>query len=929
MTKLYYLLFFAVGIGAFQVQAQELSTVTYAKLTHGVLKNGMSYYIMHNEEPKGKVSFYFAQNVGSILENEGQRGLAHFLEHMAFNGTDHFKGKAMLQFLEKNGVRFGTDINAFTLYDETVYNINNVPAQNEKVLDSVLHILQDWSGGLTLADEEIDGERGVVHEEWRTRYHPVKKAEDSVKNLGLLKGSKYAMRSPIGSMQVIDHFKYHELKDYYKKWYRPDMQAVIVVGDVNEKEMEQKIKTIFSAIPSPEHAAKRPVFEVPAGDALTYLTIKDKEITTAAIELYTKHILNKDQTIQEALKEEVLQQLISSVIDKRLSYLAERAQSPVYTARFSFTEIVRPLAASQTKLEPKKDSIAAAIKLALTEVRRFKAFGATVKEFNDGKASLSTSLQSDTGKSDYSNIYQAIALYKTFFKGRPLADERWEAAFKLSYLKTLTNADLIKYFTAYDHSGGKVLAITGSDQLAYPSKETVVKITEQVNHTPAAPFKQVTEARKSLMALKLSEGAIVKKQNIANNGIQYTLSNGANVRWYPYANDLSDKNVYFKAFSPGGLSCLPQQDIANGFYAPMVAQASGIANLNEKELRASGEVITPKVSIDQYQENLEGFAQAANLENLGRGIYLSFESPRFDQQALEKTIQDLERLNLALKGNVQSALTDSLLWAQSGYSDREMHLGKDVLSELSLDKIKSVYHDRITNASDFTFVFMGNIPESTFESMIKKYIGSIPGTHQEESFKDHQMRPQTGLHKVHITRAMNTPQTSVRISISGDLPDTHENEILLEVVEKLLAKRYLQRIREEEGGTYGVRVQHSLTSVPKDAFSLAISFNCNPEKAATLIAIVYEEFEKLSQTVNPSELTEAKTGLVAELERNEKSSRYIFEQLVKSVENNTPLWNSKYAVTFVQKITADQIMKLAKAIHKQPRIVEGVLAPAK
>ncbi|MFI2744311.1 M16 family metallopeptidase [Zhouia sp. PK063] len=926
MMRIYKILLLMLCCNVFHIQAQDSSSVAYTKLTQGTLKNGMHYYIIHNEEPKGKVSFYFAQNVGSILENENQRGLAHFLEHMAFNGTNHYKGKTMLQFLEKKGVRFGSDINAFTMYDKTVYNINNVPSKNQNVLDSVLYILQDWSSGLTLADREIDDERGVVHEEWRTRYTSLKRAKDSVANQGLLKGSKYALRTPIGSMNVIDHFKYKELKDYYKKWYRTDLQAIIIVGDVDEKFMENRVKNIFSNIPSSKNEVERPVFEVPLGDSLTYLTIKDKEITTPSIELYCKHIKSKNQNIKDELKEEVLQQLISSILDKRLSHIAEQEQSPVYTARFNFDEIVRPLAVSQIKLQPKKDSILSAIKMALSEVQRFKTFGATPKEFNEVKNVAQRSLKT-TNTKNYSNIYVAIALYKSFFKNRQLIDEHWKATFKLSYLNTLTNTDLMNYFTSYESKGGKVLAILGSDKIKYPSQHEVEKISQFVRNTKQLPFKDIVEVHKELMKLNLLGGSIIKKEKLKNNGKSYKLANGAKVIWYTNSKDSLDKNIYFKAFSFGGLSLLKQEDLANAFYTTMVAQASGIANLNQKELRVSGEVITPKITIHEYEETLEGFATAANFEKLCKGIYLSFEAPRFNVQSFNKTMQDLKRLKLLLKGNVQSALTDSLLLAKSGYSKREMHFGKYLTTELLLEKMKSIYKNRITNASDFTFIFKGNCNEVTFERIIQKYIGSISTTQHKEEFVNHKMRPAVGVQKVHITREMKTPQTTVRISISGDMPYTNKNEILLNLVEKLLAKRYLQRIREEEGGTYGVKVQSVLIPIPNNTFLIDIGFNCNPEKTKKLVSIVYEELDKLSQTVNQVELAEAKSGLISEMEVNIKSSTYSFNQLVKSLEYDIPLWSDEKVLHFIKNITSDQIKTLAKEINKKSRIVEGVLAP--
>ncbi|WP_339885334.1 insulinase family protein [Polaribacter vadi] len=908
-------------------QEVNINTVKPAELTSGKLVNGMHYYIKNNNHPKGKVSFYFAQNVGSILENDKQKGLAHFLEHMAFNGTKNFKGKTMVQYLEKNGVRFGKDINAFTMYDKTVYNINNVTANHEKLLDSILYILSDWSGGLTLADNEIDSERGVVREEWRTRYTPIKRAQDSVKNLGLLKGSKYALRSPIGTMDVINNFKYKELKEYYKKWYRPDLQAIIIVGDIDEQKMERKVKEIFSKIPLPKIKAQRPVFKVSLGDSLTYLTIKDKEITTSTIEFYSKHTKNTDISIKDELKQELKEQFINKILNQRFYQLSEKASSPVYSVRFGFNEIVRPLLATQIKLEPKKDSILTALQLVFTEVSRFKKFGTTEKEFAEAKTSLLRNLRNDLQKENYSNIYLAIELYKTFFKEKPLTDYKWKAQFQIDVLNELTNEDLIAYYNNYENDNGKVLAIIGSDKIKYPIKEEVENVIKTVKTSKLKPFKDVITIRKNLMKLNLKGSRILNKQTLTNDGILYELSNGAKVKWYANFKDSSEKMIHFNAFSLGGRSLLKKDELSNAFYATMVTQASGVANLNQKELRSSGEVITPKVAIDHYEESLQGYASSENLEKLFKGIYLSFEAPRFDEQAFEKTLQDLNRFTSMLKGSVQSALVDSLELAKNGYSEREVHFGKDMLEELSLDKVKTIYLDRIKNASDFTFVFMGNIPEKSFETLIQKYVGSIPGKHSQENFIKQGMKPAVGLNKVHLKREMKTPQTSVHIHIAGDTEYANKNQVLIKVVEQLLAKKYLQRIREEEGGTYGVKVRGNLQHIPDDAYTLDISFNCNPEKTDVLVQIVYEELKKLESTINFAELSEVKSGLISELQGKKKSTQYFFDRLIESLKNDTEFWSDEKVIHQIKLTSIEDVKAFVKKINRKQRIVEGILSP--
>ena len=906
---------------------QALAQVKPAAMSRGVLPNGMQYYIMHNENPKGRASFYFAQHVGSILEEDTQRGLAHFLEHMAFNGTQHFPDKQMLKYLEKNGVQFGSEINAFTKYDETVYSIKNVPVQNPKLIDSVLLILHDWSGYLTLEDEEIDNERGVVLEEWRTRYNAQKRAQDSVTELGLLKNSKYAERSPIGRMEIITTFPYDTLRSYYKKWYRPDEQAVIVVGDIDEQEVTQKVKQLFSSIPLRENLPKRPRFDVPLEEEFIYLPIKEDEIRIPSIAYYFKHKHSPSLSQQEELERELKLQLVRSVLDARLIAKAALPDSPVYSARASTEVVVQALETFKVDLQPKKDSLVTSIEWMATELKRFALHGVTDKEFNQIKSSQKRNFQNRIQEGGSSNIFHAIAIYEAFFKNQEVPDYKWKNQYQLDYLQSIEKEDLADLFETYYQSISKVLAILGSKELDYPDRAEVLAIFKQVKASQPAPYKEIVVEDKKLEPLDLTESAIVSKKQLPHlKSTRYILANGAQIYLAKPISPL--EGIYFKAVSPGGRSVLPQDLLSNALYAPLFSLESGVANLSKKELSRSGEVVLPSVRIEEYQEILEGYSGLDNLEKLCKGIYLAFMQPRFDESTFEGSRQELEHLLMLMNGSVVNQLADSLQMAKTSYSEREVHLNEQLLEELALSKMQQAYKDRIKNAADFKFIFMGDVDEKRFEKLIQKYLGSITGNSKTEELVDHNLIPEPGIHKLHLAREMQTPQAYVSFYLTGDLDYNAANGLAMQVVEQLLAKRYLERIREEEGGSYGVRVKTDLKHLPKGAFEITINFSANPQKTDRLVRIVYDELNALKEAIDTTAFKEIKSNLLKAHQEQFENNRLYFNSLVTSIETGIALQTSAERTQQLEKLTEKDIQAVARKIMNNPRVVEALLVPA-
>ncbi|MCL6220897.1 M16 family metallopeptidase [Zunongwangia pacifica] len=913
---------------SFSLHAQQLDKPIMPKdFASGMLNNGMHYFVLHNEEPKERASFYFAQNVGSVLENDSQRGLAHFLEHMAFNGTQNFKDKEMLEFLERNGMKFGSEINAFTSFDETVYNINQVPVTQEKVLDSVLLILHDWSGYLSLTDEEIDNERGVINEEWRTRNTAGFRANSKIWTEGYMADSKYGDRMPIGLMEIINNFDYKELRDYYSRWYRPDQQAVIVVGDIDVKQMEAKIKQVFGSIPLKKDLPERPVFDLPITDDFVYIKATDKELGEPSLQYFVKRT-PQELGLTEGMKADLTANLASYILNNRFSELILEENSPVLGVSFGVSEFIRPLEILNLSARPKKDSLLSALGFMVREYERFAQYGATEGELKRAKAAFKTNIESASSNiAKRSNDSYAGEIYQDFFKGLPVVDYRWSLDYQLQVVEELTNQSIIDLLSRFEGNKGRGVGITGNDTNTYPSEQEIEDTLNAVNAEELTVFVE-EGSDKQLINTDLAGSKILKTAPVEGiDAKQYTLANGLKLVLYP--TDFDKEQVFMSAFSPGGSSQLSEAELPNTIIASYLVSQSGLGDLNKIELQKllAGTETSLGVAINAYSETLSGNSKTQDLETLFKQIYLQFTAPRFDEQAYAIIKQNLETNLIAKEKRVTSAFQDSLALASTGHSKRSILFDQALIDAVSLEGATQVYKDRISNASDFTFVFVGDFKDDQLLELAKKYLGSIPGTQNQESVINHQMHPQPGKTPVHLNQAMETPQATISVSFSGPMEYTKENNLKLYVIAQLLDKRYMERIREEEGGSYGVSTSGSVGSLPEGNFDLSVGFNCNPDKADDLLEIVYAELEKMKTTIDLEELAEIKRNYEKQISENQRNNGYWLSNITANLERGQAISDEAGNIARMNAINPEELKETVKKITKNPAIIEGLLMP--
>tara|TARA_B100001179_G_C18601398_1_gene410544 strand:- start:1963 stop:4170 length:2208 start_codon:yes stop_codon:yes gene_type:complete len=734
---------------------------------------------------------------------------------------------------------------------------------------------------------------------------------------------------PIGLMEVVNNFEYNELRDYYKRWYRPDQQAVVVVGDVDVKELEAKIKKVFSSIPLKKDLPERPVFDVPITADFVYINSTDKELGEPSFQYFVKRT-PLDLSVVEEIKEGITGGFASYILNNRFSELILEENCPVLGVSFGVQEFVRPVEILSLYATPKKDSLLSGLEYIVTEYSRFAEFGATPGELARAKAAFKTSLESSKANiAKRSNDSYAGEIYQDFFDKETVTDYAWKLDYQLSLLDKVTNESILEYLKRFKGDKGRGVSIVGSDTNIYPDQEAIETALDQVEAKKLTPFEETTSDKK-LINTALEGSPVTKTEAIEGIDAKlYTLANGLKLALYP--TDFDKEQVFMTAFSPGGSSLLSVEELPNTFVASYLVGQSGLGDLNKIELQKllAGTETSLGASINAYSESLNGSSKTKDLETLFKQIYLQFTAPRFDEQAFEIIKQNLATNLIAKEKRVTSAFQDSLTLASTGHSKRSVLFDQKLIDDVSLAGAAKVYRERISNANDFTFVFVGDFEEKELLDLATKYLGSIPSTSKTEEAVDHHMRPAQGKTPVHLTKEMETPQTTINVSFNGDMEYSKKNNLELYVLSQLLDKRYMERIREEEGGSYGVRVGGSVSWEPVGNYNLSVSFNCNPDKADDLLKIVYAELKKMETSIDAEELTEIKSNYKKGVSENQRQNGFWLRNIANNLQKGTPVSDEADSIALIETITVANLKATAALINSNAAIIEGVLMPSK
>ena len=892
----------------------------------GKLENGLTYYIRHNALPEKQADFYIAQKVGSILEEDNQRGLAHFLEHMCFNGTTNYPGNLLREYLETIGVKFGANLNAYTSIDETVYNISNVPVARETVVDSCLLILHDWANDLTLDNEEIDKERKVIHEEWRTRTGAMMRMYEKVFPI-IYKDSKYAYRLPIGTMEVVDNFPYQALKDYYEKWYRPDQQGIIVVGDIDVDKVEEKIKKMFSPIEMPENAAERVYYPVADNDEPIIALAKDKEQQVPIIYLFHKHdvVPNDQKNSMPYLAMNYMISMIGNMLNARLDELTQKPQPPFIQA---FAEDGNYLVA-KTKgafigvAVAKEDGILTSTEALMTEIERVRQFGFTASEYARAKADYLRALESAYNEKDKMRNSQYVQEYvRNFIDNEPIPGIENEYAIMNQIVPSIPVEAINQVVKQIIGEKNMVLSVFCPDKegMKYPTDAELKGVIDKVRNAKIEAYVDKV-SDEPLMKETPAGGKVVKTEAGPFDSKVLTLSNGVKV--VLKKTDFKADEVRMQAFSTGGNSMFDDKDAVQFKLMNQVVGLGGLGNFNAVDLDKvlAGKMASASAYVNSLTEGISGSCSPKDMETMLQLIYLRFTAPRMDQDAFASFISRNKAALANAEADPNTAFSDSINVALYNRHPRALPVKAETLDKIDYNKVMELYKDRFADASDFTFIMVGNIDEATAIPLIEKYLGSLPSLKRNEKFRDVTPDIRKGRYENNFTREMETAKSSVLMVASGKCKYTQKNVVMMSMLGQLLNILYTQTVREEAGGTYGVSCSGSISKYPEAEGVFQIYFDTDPQRRPQMVELIDKGINDfIAQGPKADDLNKVKEYMLKTYQQNQKENSYwmgiLNGMLWEGIDMNTGYENT------VNGVTISDLKKFAKDFFKQGNMIE-------
>ena len=903
----------------------------------GKLDCGLTYYIRHNDYPEHRVNFYIAQRVGSIQEEESQRGLAHFLEHMAFNGSEHFngEGKSIIDYTRSLGVAFGKDLNAYTSIAETVYNINDVPSTRQSAIDSCLLILKDWSNGLLLTDEEIDKERGVIHEEWRLRRSAQQRMLENQLE-ALYPDSKFGKRMPIGLMEIVDNFKYNELRDYYHKWYRPDNQALVIVGDVDVDHIEAQIKELFKDAVLDPNAAQ--VVDEPVPDNAQPIIVidKDKEQQYSQVMVMFKH-----ETMPKEVKSDMMymildyaKSMMSSMLNERLSEKAQEPDCPyiqanAYDGNYLFANTKD---AFTLGVMPKEGQIEAATEAVVTEAMRAAKYGFTATEYDRAKEEYLSRLERQYNeRNKISNARLASQYYRNYLDNEPIPSIEQEYEIMSQYVPMLP-VDLInQMMPGLISTDGENLVIMNFNQekdgAVYPTPESLKAAVDAGLNAQVEAF--VDNVKQEPLIAKLPKPGKIKKESV-NNQFGYKeleLSNGARV--ILKKTDFKENEIRLNAFQRGGSSLYGEKDWANTELLPLATMMSGLGEFSYTELQKAlaGKQASVGFSMDTYEDEFSGQSTVKDLETMFQLLYLNFTDMRKDEKSFNMIKGQVETMLKNRDLDPENVFEDSVNYILGNHDWRAKPFDITYLNQINLDRMMQIVKERTANAANYTFIFVGAFDEAVIRPYIEQYIASLPGKKGKQSnFVDVESHP-VGQTVTHFTRKSETPKAVAQIYwYDAKTPYSLENQIKANILGQVLAKIYLQKIREDESAAYSAGARGWSTYEGNNFFTAVMAYcPMKPEKSDIAIKILNEEMVEACKTIDETTLKEIKELFVKDLQTEFKENGYwvrnIHNYLFTGSDGHTGI------IDIVNAQTPESIAAFARQLMAAGNKVEVVMLP--
>lgn len=903
------------------------------EIRSGKLENGLTYFIRKNREPEKRASFYIIQNVGAILENDDQNGLAHFLEHMAFNGTKHFPGKGIINTLEKHGVAFGRNINAYTGFDETVYNLSDVPVESPGLVDSCLLVLNDWSHYLLLTDEEIDLERGVISEEWRTSKNASRRMIFDVIPV-VLKDSKYAKRDIIGDINIIKNFKYNTLRDYYHTWYRPDLQAIAIVGDIDVNEVEKKIKDLFSSIPSPVNVPERKPELVPYHKETYFVLAQDREAPQTSVSVVALHkAVEPSDKNQNYIRENHVISLMNSMMNTRISEVVQKPNPPFVSASITYGGYyAREYDAFYMSATARKNEEAAALQGLYAEAERAKRFGFSADELKRAKASMLSSFENQYKEKDkIDNDSYVSGIQDYFLTGEPLTSTDYDYEFLKKVINGISAEEVSAKFRELMIEENRtviVQGLEGNDIKHLTEGEALAIIDKVKNSQLAAPEEK--KLGESLVSEELKGSKIVKTVSMPQfDAVEWTLGNNIKVVYRKAAYEKD--NILLSAFSFGGISKLDNNLVLPATLLPSIVAMYGAGDYDNVSLQKmlAGKRASVTLGLSETAESVSGSSTIRDFETMMQLLYLRFAHPRFDSLAHDAVIGRFAAMIGNMEKDPNKIKSDSISMITTDYNPRTKLLTRESVAGITLNDIRKVYSDRFNAGDEFTFFIVGNIGQDSVIPMVEKYIGSLPVKGRKETWIDREVEQPDGVVTKEIGLPLTIPKSTVYLSFEKDMKYNPYNYLGMEVIKGILDIVFVEKVREEEGGTYGVGSSFSVMKRPSQTGEGVISFDCDPARAKDLKAIIYRELDNIANN-GPSQqnLDKAVLNLLKTREENRMHNSYWLGILSRyysyGINSNDP----KNYENILKSFTVKDIRKVAGKMFKKADVVDIIFKPA-
>jgi zinc protease len=924
----------AVSIGAIQTivpaQAPNDRMPVDPQITIGKFENGLRYYIRANKKPEKRAELRLVVKAGSILEDDDQQGMAHLVEHMAFNGTKHFPKNETVSFMESLGMRFGADVNAYTSFDETVYMLT-VPTDKPEMMDKAMLILEDWAHNLSFDPTETEKERGVVMEEWRLGRGADMRMLQKIFPV-LLKDSRYAERLPIGKPEIIQNGKAERLKQFYADWYRPDLMAVVAVGDFDKAAIEKMITSHFASIPAATKPKPRTQYDVRDRPDTAYAVATDKEASGTIVQLGTLLSKRPEGSIA-TYRQKTVDGLFAEMLNARFSEITQQPDAPfvnAFAGRGSFFARSKDMASLGAIV--KEDGVERGLDALLAEAQRVARFGFTATELERQKQSTLRFYEQYALEKDNTESRSRADEYIRNFVGDeslPSADD--EYALQKKFLPGITLEEINKLAREWFPDRNRVVIVEAPEKpgLVIPDQTKLAAVIKSASTKELKPYVDKMTAT-SLLDSTPAPGQVTRTTTKEAIGItEWELSNGVKVILKPTT--FKEDEIVFRASSPGGTSLAPDADYIPADSAAELVSAGGLGKFNVIDLQKfmTGKIASVDPFINEVQEGLSGNSSKKDLETMFQLIYLRFTQPRADANAFSAEANQMKTVLANQTAVPEYQFSKTLMAARYQNHLRRQLLSPEMIDKWNLDKSMAFYKDRFADASDFTFIFVGSFDIPTIKPLVEKYLGSLPSIHRKESWKDVGVREPSDVVVKRVEKGVE-PKSISAIIFNGPFEYNQQNRIAIRAMSEILQRRLLETIREELSGTYGINARPTYSRIPNSSYSIIINFGSSPDRTDALVKRVFDEIEKF-KTEGPTDqqLTDERETLIREFETNSKLNNYLLGQIAARYDNDEDPAGIWAITDLYKKIDKAMIQDAAKKYLDTKRYVEVMLFPEK